>query len=616
MADHESPKPPSRLARPVSPHRPPIADGLGGGIRTLRGIGLRNSAAPRLLTVIALGASTLGLLSVPISNYDDSLLLVGARLVGVGKTPYIDFYSHYGPLGYTILSALVRLFGHPGLALRIAEITVLAGLAILLHLLFGALKPQTPLREYAVAPLVLAFSQLAMQPAFLGFGFAVGALVLFLFARSAVRSFHALLLISAAGAVLAAAGLTRPGFAIYSAVALLVLEAVAGRPCFGALQNPLTAFAVFFGAAALATLLAGLFLYPSISPALAFNATILTPGRLMGAGGGRYLDPDFLRFPGWSVSGLAGAITTGAALFATTLAWTVDLSWRKGSWLASACVVAAGLLPIALTISTRPGVYAGFLAATLFALSAVVVFARRTSLQESDLLRASALFGLTAAAFGHYYWARADSAHILPGLVLALSGAAVPLASLRFRNRAALLLLFLFVYVSAARPLYIPAFKLLKHEALASLRPWRCTVYSDDARAAVAFADSHADPRSRFVAVGSSQAWSFGDPVELFLVSSRLPYTRWFQYDPGLQSSAAVQKEMARELEASGSQTAVVWKAEKFQFDRERHSRTIRSAFDLLFGRLYPIQAGRFGEYEVRVRAPGSSSSTGEGVAR
>jgi hypothetical protein len=133
---------------------------------------------------------------------------------------------------------------------------------------------------------------------------------------------------------------------------------------------------------------------------------------------------------------------------------------------------------------------------------------------------------------------------------------------------------------------------------------------------AVAYADSRAEPNSRFVAVGSSQAWSSADPILLFVISSRLPYTRWFQYDPGLQSSAAIQREMERELEASGSRSAVVWGADKYLVDWENSSRKARSPFDDFFDRLYPITAAKFGDYEVRVRAPDASVVPGPASGR
>jgi hypothetical protein len=563
---------------------------------------------PRVLTVLVLIASALGLLSVPVGIFDDSLLLLGARLVAGGKAPYIDFYTHYGPVGYTILAFLVRLFGNPGLALRMGEILLLAGLAILWHVLFRSLLPEGSLREYTVPLLVAAFSAVAIQPAFFGFTIMIGALVLFLLARNTTGELPATLLNVAAGAALAVTFMIRPAFAAYSAGALLLLEASV-RPRFAASRSPLAAFAVFLGTAAFSVLLLWSSFYPKIPPALAFNSTIITPAHEMGAGGARYLDPEFLLAAGTSGRGLMRAIATGAALVATTIVWTISVSRRSMRRLVAACVAAGGLLPLLLAVSEHPGRDAGFVSLTLFILAGSIVFFARHELKESALLRASATFGLTAAAFGHYLWARADRAHLIPLLTLALVGGALLLTSLRASSRAAVLGLFLFAYVSAVPSLFYPAALLLKRSVAASLRPWRCTLVRAEARNAVAFADSQADPKSRFVAVGSSQAWSSGDPILLFLISSRPPYTKWFQYDPGVQSSAAVQNEMERELDASGSRSAIVWRAEKYLFDRVRPSIEARSPFDDYFDRLYPVTAAKFGDYEVRVRAASTSAA-------
>ncbi len=540
--------------------------------------------------------------------YDDSLLLLGARLVTLGKTPYIDFYTHYGPLGYTILDLLVRLFGNPGLALRMGEILLLAAMAILSHVLFRSLQPVGPLREYPVPLVVGGLSAAALQPSFFGFAFATGALVLFSLARNAPAGRSATLINATAGAALAAGLLIRPAFGAYCAGALLLLETV-GRPRLGGSRNHLAALAVFFGTAASAALILWFCLYPGISPSLAFNATILMPARLVGDGGARYLDPEFLLAAGTDRLGLTRAIVTGAALVATTIAWTIAASRRGTRRLAAACVAAGGLLPILLTFSEHPARGAAFLSLTFFVLAGAVVFSARRALQESALLRASASFGLVGAAFGHYFWARADRYHLLPMLTLAFVGAALLLASLRPAGRIAVLGLFLFTCASAAPSLLFPAAVLLKCGVAANLRPWRCIRVRPEMHLAVTYADRLADPNSRFVAVGSSQAWSAADPILLFLISSRLPYTRWFQYDPGLQSSAAIQGEMERELADSGSGSAVVWRADKHPFDWDSPGSKARSRFDDFFDSLYPFTAAKFGDYEVRVRAQGASSS-------
>jgi hypothetical protein len=554
------------------------------------------SLVARILTGLILMASALGLLSAPIGFYDDSLFLLGARLVAIGKTPYVDFYTHYGPLGYTILAFLVRLVGNPGMALRIVEILLLAWLAVLWHALFRFLQPGKPFREHPVPLLVVAASAVALQAAFLGFAFATTAFTLFLFAGSTAWRLPATVLNVAAGAALAVALLIRPAFAAYGAGALLFMS-VAVRPRAEGSPNPLNALAIFFGTAVCSVLLLWLFLYPGISPALAFRATVLMPARLVGAGGARYLDPEFL---------LAAGIN-GFGLVATTIAWGIAGLRKKTRYLAAACVAAGGFLPLLLTVSDRPARDALFISLTLFVLACALVYTARRVLQESALVRASAGFGLVSAAFGHYFWVRADRGHLLPMLTLALVGAMLLLASLRVALRAAVLGFFLFTYVSAAPAPFFPATLLLKGGVAASLRPWRCTVVRADARDAVAFADSRADPKSRFVAVGSSQAWSSADPILLFLNSSRLPYTKWFQYDPGLQTSESVQKEMERELEKSGSRTAVVWRADKYLFDRLRPSLKARSPFDEFFDKLYPLTTARIGEYEVRMRNPDNS---------
>src|SRR6266542_2108824 len=592
MIDYQIPESPAGSTQSPLVHTPRID--LATRKRTdVPGI-LASALVPRTLTMFVLVASGLGLLSSPIGEYDDSVLLVGARLVASGKTPYIDFYTHYGPFGYTVLSALLQIFGHPGLALRIGQIALLAGIAILIHLLFRLLQPQSRLREYAVPLLVLAISQVAMEPAFFGFAFAMTGLVLFQLARIAVRAFPATLLAVAAAAALAAAALTRPGFAAYSGSALLLLEASAGRPRFGVLRSPFFTLALLFGTAAFAALLMGIVLYPKISPIVAFNATVTVPARLISSGA-RYLPPAFLPNAGTAARGMA----TGARLAATIVAWTFAVPRLKVWRFAAVFITAGGLLPLLLGLSEHPGRDAGILALTLFVLAGLVAIAGRVELKESALLRASATFGIAAAAFGHYFWARADLSHLLPFLALALVGGTLLATFVPTLARAVLAGVFLLTYIPALTPYHVPAARLFKRDLLPHLRPWRCTVYSTDAVEAIALADRLADPRSRFVAVGSNQTWSSGNPVVLFLISSRLPYTRWFQYDPGLQDSPEVQKKMERELEVSGSRSAVVWRAGHFRWNQEDPRIRARSPFDDFFDRFYPITAAWFGPYEV-----------------
>src|SRR5436309_7439697 len=430
MSDHHLPGPSAGPASPLLAHQPidvlttsvvsGRSSGRSGADPESEGVLGRQSVVPRTLTLFVLTISALGLLSFPIGGYDDSLLMVGARLVASGKLPYKDFYTHYGPLGYTILAALLRLFGHPGLALRIGQIALLTAVAGLLFWLFRSVQPSRRLREYVVAPVVLAFSQVAMEPTFFGFAFGTAGLIFFALARIESRIRPACLLFAAAGVAFAVAALTRPGFVIYLAGALLILEALAGRPQFGALRSPLLALGLVFGTAASTALVLWLLLYSKISPTLALTSAIIVPARLI-SNGERYRRPIFLQ----DVWNFQEAIATGSALVAVTVAWVFAIARLKLRRTAAVCIAAGGILLLWLMLSIHPARNVGFLAMALVALAGLAVFAGRDELKRSALLRTSATFGIAAAAFGHYFWARADVHHLLPFLTLALIGGAL-----------------------------------------------------------------------------------------------------------------------------------------------------------------------------------------------
>ena len=59
---------------------------------------------------------------------------------------------------------------------------------------------------------------------------------------------------------------------------------------------------------------------------------------------------------------------------------------------------------------------------------------------------------------------------------------------------------------------------------------------------------------------------------------------------------------MIRELEASGSRSAVVWRSESYYFDPPPDAPVVRSPFDAYVDRVYGKVVGRFGGYEVRTR--------------
>src|SRR5262249_16458171 len=241
------------------------------------------------------------------------------------------------------------------------------------------------------------------------------------------------------------------------AAALFLLETAAGRSPGEERPAPLGRLALLFGVAGGTSALLWTLLYPEISPSLAFEATVAMPARLI-SDGSRYMAPMFHQ----GLASLVIGIPAGAALFAATVAWAFALEETRARRIVSAAIVAGGILPFLVLFSKKPARWTGLLAVLLLLLTGLAVFAGRRGLKGSAALRASATLGVLAAAFGHYYWARSDDAHLAPLLTLALAGAALCLPALRTHLRAAVIGVFVFLYATGMRPFFFPAAKLAK----------------------------------------------------------------------------------------------------------------------------------------------------------
>jgi len=522
-------------------------------------------------------------------------------MLRAGKLPYVDFYSHYGPLGYTLFDLLVRFVENPGLALRIAQCVLLLAFSVALHVMTRRSDDNPQGDETFIPIVVLLLSGAAAFPSFLGFAGAAAAVVTIAAAvRENARS-RGMLLACVGGAVLALAALVRPSFALYVVVALALFAVViVSKEAF---VEGLRIFAAFFGAA----LVAGVFLwwlfYRELPLLLALDATLIVPSRLV-SNGSRYLEPIFLR------GSRLDAAAICFALVAMSSGWLLALPSRMMNIRVSFSISLLALLPLLLR-SLSPGKPVPFLGLLYLPLAFVLAYFHRDALRHEPRIAAAAGVGLCGAAFLHYFWSRADGPHLLPALALGASSAALVWGQLRDFGRLGTALLMALCCAAAAREWYEPLLPAAKALNEATVRPasspgrLRCEEFSEEVIEAVALADRLSSPASRFVGVASSHVASQSNPVVLFAVSRRLPYTRWFQYDPGLQDSAAVQGEMERELAESGSEAAVVWRADRFLVDRERPRVEARTHLDSAFQRLYPRTVAKFGDYEVRVRNPG-----------
>jgi hypothetical protein len=547
------------------------------------------------LLVVLLG-SILGVLSKRIGPYDESALLLGARLVRDGKFPYVDFYTYYGPLGYSLLSPFLSL-GNPGVAYRAAQAVALLALGALIFAVARRTGRSLLLAEILGAFCFIAFSSVIASPSFLGFLFVAASLALIALSSSREPAVCHLLPLGAGG-MLAMAALVRPAFGIYAATGVFLFEALGSSRNRGRRLAGPSSWLLISGGAAISFSVLWAMLYRELSLQLTFYSTVVFPARLHRTGG-RFLSPDFARAGSSPILSFLFSAAASAALFGLTIAWAYAVPRRRSGWLVVAASIIGGLLPLSLRVSRHPGRDSVIVSLALLTIVALVLFATRMAIRRSLLLRCSALSGITGAAFFHYFWARPDRGHVLPALALATAAAAFCFPRFRLPGRLVILALLLFEWHGVFRVTY-PIAELAQRSTLSRLSVgMRSAEFPVDAIQAVLLADRYADPASRFVAVASSQAQTDGSAVVLFLISSRLPYTKWYSYDPGVQSSEVVQRMMAEELANSGSLTAVVWPLEEFVDGPPAPART---AFDRRFEELYPTEIARFGSYRVRIR--------------
>ena len=559
-----------------------------------------------LLFLTALFAGCVaGLLSRPMDLYDEPILVLGGRLVGAGKLPYVDFYSHYGPLGFNLMSGFLRI-GHPGLALRLAQSAALLLVAAVLLGLWRTRRGNA-LGWTAAALVGLIYLQITTalaHPHFFGYALALTAAGLLLAAEGAAKASTARAAEVASGACLGLAALVRPAFGVYAAAGMAAFLWAIHAPSRAARR-----LAVLFVAALGAAGATWLLLYRDLPLSEAYVATFVVPSRLT-LNSSRFVLPRF----GWAGWSPEAALWLGglhlAALFALATLGAILSTRRAARWTGLAGAAAAALLVVALGSSQNPSRLSSFATLLLFGLAAAAWRLARPPEGAGFAERAACLCGLTAVAFFHYYLSRADHAHMTPALALSAAAGilALPGASRLGRCLAAVLLVGALrsptlgversLLAGIGRAPAVPSVSTSRGFA----RRWPASMFPSEAVDAVQEADRAADPASRFVAAASDHTRSEGSAIILFVLSSRLPYTKYYQYDPGVQSSALIQARMEEELEGSGSRSAVLWSARSFGGQDPAPGAPPATPLDRRIRELYPAEAARFGGLTLRLR--------------
>ena len=215
-----------------------------------------------------------GYLETPIGPYDESAVVLGARLMNSGLLPYADFYTNYGPLAYDLMRPFLPV-GDPGVAYRVAQMATFVGVTLLLFLILRYVPGRRGLGFLALLT-ILNLSAAAFGPHFFGFAFALAAIVLTAGAwdRTGGDGWLGLLL---AGAALGLTLLTRPAFAAYVGGSLLIAGIATLPERLGGLRAAVGRLAGIFACAALVAVVTWLLLFRSVSLDDAWVAAIVFP---------------------------------------------------------------------------------------------------------------------------------------------------------------------------------------------------------------------------------------------------------------------------------------------------------------------------------------------------
>jgi hypothetical protein len=466
----------------------------------------------RTAALLYLGAAAALLLttSARVGTYDEGLVLTGALRVLHGEWPSRDFYANYGPAQFACVAGAFQLLGTSVLSARVWDAL---SQALLVPMVWLALRPLGS-QALRAAALALASALLIDRAQHLypvavcaALSFAAGVVAARALARRAPwQAFWPVTPLLVALFCFRYDLALGVGAALALAVgAVLVLQRRSGSVA-RAQALRIVAFNGLLLAAGCAAALALLAWAGALAPALSDLWTY---------NGANYVQMRSLPFPGPREllrSPLAGlCVYFAPPAVALALATLVRRSRR-------AAPGAGGAGPDERAIT-----------ALVFACLALPFFAKgsvRVSAQAMVPADLAAIVALAACADSWRTTARARR------WTLAIAGVALALA-LGGRVRKSVWL--------AQRPEAAERF------------PWFAPFSVEPERfAAASYVRDHSAPEERVLSATGRHDRVVLDDNAFYFLAQRLPGTRWHHYDPGVQTSAAVQIEMIAELERHG----------------------------------------------------------------
>ncbi|MEA5088104.1 hypothetical protein [Solidesulfovibrio sp.] len=475
---------------------------------TLRDTSPLSRAAGTALLLLFACAFLLGTMNGTVNVYDEGIVLVGAMRVRDGQMPHRDFYANYGPGTYLALAGLFHVFPPSVPVERLYDTAVRALVAVACFVLCRrAGLGRAAHVAYGLALLVLSLAAFYGAAAFPALACLIGGVLCCFDSANGRQGFAPPFL---AGLATGAATLFRYDFGVAGLglqaafLALLglrfrregisraraVLAALVPYAC-GALVLLLPLVLIYALGGALPGLLHDLWRYP-------FN---------------NYAAMRALPFPGLDALRRAPA---DVWVYFPPIAWC----------LAVPALLRAGPAREADAPDARRHVAARWTMGLILCLSAAL-FAKG-AVRVSLIHMAPA--AILAAILFAYAWSAFQTSPALARLTVAVV----------WIGLAARLAVVAPLAYTSLRPAAAPGD--LACQRLGSLR------LSADRLAAVDYVRRHtAENVPIFVGTGRHDKILLNDMLFYFL-ADRLPATKWAHYDPGLQTTAAVQEDMIREL--------------------------------------------------------------------
>lgn len=510
-----------------------------------------------------------------INLYDEGIILVDASRVLNGDVIHRDFYALYGPGQYYIVAALFKLFGQSVLVERFWDTGIRAGAVVLVYLI-GCLTSGRVLAALAAMLCIpwLAAFRVYGYPLFPALDAALGCLLFMLpvlQGRTEARFRYlsglcaglACLFRYDTGLVIAATvGTTAAAFALRSTRPLATLPA----------RLVQASWVFVAGFATVAIPLALVYAAAGAMPGFIFDFLVFPPAH--------YAATRSLPFPGLS---------------------------------------AIRSLPL------EAGVYLPLLICTVACITAAWPRAQQTrvpAVGERDAFRWTllGLMVLTTLALYAKGLVRTSAIHMAMGIVASftvLGALAAAWPGLRFLSRL-LTAAAMLASVGATAAAVNEASKTMRKNfawhwndtanggchVAAALAHMRCIIVPGEDLAVAAYLHDRMPPGARlFIGTGRHDK-IFVNDISLYFQTRTQPATHWHQFDPGLQTSVAIQQDMVRELETQKLPYIVI--DTRFDGIIERNDSAYSSGVTILDGYIashYEVDR-QFGPLTVLKRRP------------